>query len=272
MGLNSDAHLEREARGARTFAEEATWWRTNKLSLFKPSCQEAMGSHSDKYLIPRFGALPPAAIENKQTQELIAHLSHVEYKWPNGVSRKVSSKSIRNVVEVLKQILGKKVWRDWPDLKFPEDPVREQRWFSQVEMLQIVNAATGQWRVLFALLGGSGLRAGEAFGLHVEDLDPCSRPDLCPAQRLEREGGHRQNEERVSHGQRRPGARFDVDGPPRRAHDRPGIRDADRHDVLQVEREAQAEPDPQEAQTRTWRAPCVPPRPRICASPERCPG
>lgn len=139
--------------------------------MFKPSCQEAMGSHLDKYLIPRFGALPLAAIENKQAQELIAHLSHVEYKWPNGVSRKVSSKSIRNVVEVLKQILGKKVWRDWPDLKFPEDPVREQRWFSQVEMLQIVNAATGQWRVLFALLGGSGLRAGEAFGLHVEDLD-----------------------------------------------------------------------------------------------------
>jgi integrase/recombinase XerD len=38
-------------------------------------------------------------------------------------------------------------------------------------MLRIVNAATGQWRVLFATLASTGLRCGEAFGLHVEDLD-----------------------------------------------------------------------------------------------------
>jgi len=38
-------------------------------------------------------------------------------------------------------------------------------------MLQIVNAATGQWRVLFATLAGTGMRCGEAFGLHVEDVD-----------------------------------------------------------------------------------------------------
>jgi integrase len=38
-------------------------------------------------------------------------------------------------------------------------------------MLQIVNAGTGQWRVLFATLASTGLRCGEAFGLHVEDLD-----------------------------------------------------------------------------------------------------
>src|SRR2546422_10568781 len=29
----------------------------------------------------------------------------------------------------------------------------------------------GQWRVLFATLASTGLRAGEAFGLHVDDLD-----------------------------------------------------------------------------------------------------
>jgi hypothetical protein len=30
-----------------TFAQEAEWWRTNKLSLLKPSCQETMGQHVD---------------------------------------------------------------------------------------------------------------------------------------------------------------------------------------------------------------------------------
>ena len=38
-------------------------------------------------------------------------------------------------------------------------------------MRRIVAGSKGQWRVLFATLGSTGLRAGEAFGLHVEDLD-----------------------------------------------------------------------------------------------------
>jgi integrase len=171
MGLNSDVHLDRSTHQARTFTEEASWWRTHKLSQMKPSCKETMGSHLDKYLIPRLGAVPVAAIDDRLAQELITHLSGVEYKWPNGVTRKLSSKTIRNLVGVLKQILGEKVWRDWPSLIFPKDPEKEQRFFTEEEMRQIVNSATGQWRVLFATLAGSGMRIGEAAGLFVEDLN-----------------------------------------------------------------------------------------------------
>jgi integrase len=170
MGLNRNSHLERTEAGARTFRSEAAWWKENRLPIFKPSCQETMGSHLDKYLLPRFGSLPIAAIDERRVQEFIADLSRVEYTWPNGVSRKLSPKSIRNVVGVLKQVLGEKVWREW-SLSLPEIPFKEQRCFSPEEMLRIVNAATSQWRVLFATLAGTGLRCGEAFGLHVEDLD-----------------------------------------------------------------------------------------------------
>jgi integrase len=170
VGLNSDSHLEYIARGVRTFADEASWWKTNRLSMFKPSCQEAMGSHLDKYLIPRFGSLPMAAIDDRRVQEFIADMTRMEYTWPNGVSKKLSSKTIRNVIGVLKQVLGEKAWRDW-NLTLPEVPVTEQRCFTQAEMIRIVNATTGQWKVLFAILASTGVRAGEAFGLHVEDLD-----------------------------------------------------------------------------------------------------
>jgi integrase len=170
MGLNADSHLERNASGVKTFAEEASWWKANRLSIFKPSCQEAMGSHLDKYLIPRFGSLPIAAIDERRVQEFVADMTRMEYTWPNGVSRRLSPKTIRNIVGVLKQLLGVKVWRDW-NLTLPEIPVKEQRYFTEEEMLQIVGAAEGQWRVLFATLASTGLRAGEAFGLHVEDLD-----------------------------------------------------------------------------------------------------
>jgi integrase len=90
--------------------------------------------------------------------------------WPNGVSRKLSPKTIRNVVGVLKLILGIRVWREWK-LSLPEVPVKEQRCFTPDEMRLIVGAAKSQWKTLFATLASTGLRCGEAFGLHVEDLD-----------------------------------------------------------------------------------------------------
>ena len=170
MGLNEDSHLERTTAGAKTFGSEAAWWRENRLPIFKPSCQETMGSHLDKYLLPRFGSLSIAAIDERRVQEFIAGLTRVEYVWPNGVSKKLSPKSIRNIIGVLKQILGEKVWREWK-LSLPEIPVKEQRCFSPHEMRQIVTASTGQWKVLFATLASTGMRCGEAFGLHVEDLD-----------------------------------------------------------------------------------------------------
>jgi hypothetical protein len=45
MGLNADQHLERALLGGRTFTMEAAWWREQKLSKYKPSCQETMGGH-----------------------------------------------------------------------------------------------------------------------------------------------------------------------------------------------------------------------------------
>ena len=170
MGLNEDAHLERTEAGARTLASEAAWWKQNRLPIFKPSCRETMGSHLNKYLLPRFGSLAMAAVDERRVQEFIADLTRMEYTWPNGISKRLSPKTIRNIIGVLKLIVGEKVWREWK-LSLPEIPVKEQRCFSPQEMLQIIKATSGQWKVLFATLGSTGLRCGEAFGLHVEDLD-----------------------------------------------------------------------------------------------------
>jgi integrase len=170
IGLNADSHLERFTANARTFEDEALWWRDNRLITFKPSCQEAMGSHLDKYLIPRFGESPVGAIDERRVQEFIAVLIRTEYVLPKGRRRTLSPKSIRNIIGVLKQVLGVKVWRDWK-LSFPEAPYKEQRFFTPDEMRQIIGAVEGQWRALFATLATTGLRAGEAFGLHVEDVN-----------------------------------------------------------------------------------------------------
>ena len=96
--------------------------------------------------------------------------TRTDYVVSKGRRKRLSAKSIRNIVGVLKLIVGAKVWRDL-NLRYPEIPIKEQRYFSPDEMRQIVDAAPGQWKVLFATLAGTGMRCGEAFGLHVEDLD-----------------------------------------------------------------------------------------------------
>jgi len=160
LGVNTEAHLLQATKPSRTFEQESAWWRQNKLSLFKPSCRETMGSHIDKYLLPRFGDLSIDAVDERRVQEFIADLNRTE----------LAPKSIRNFIGVLKLILGKSRWRDW-NLVLPEIPEREQRYFTEDEMRKIVNFVTGQWRALFATMAGTGLRCGEVFGLHVEDLD-----------------------------------------------------------------------------------------------------
>jgi integrase len=71
---------------------------------------------------------------------------------------------------VVKLILGKKVWMTWElDLGKPEDP--QQRYFTEDQLRKIIEGAEGQYLVLFALLAGTGMRIGEASGLHVTDLD-----------------------------------------------------------------------------------------------------
>jgi integrase len=159
-GVNTEAHLLHAMQIGRTFSQEAAWWRQNKLSLLKPSCRETMGSHIDKYLLPRFGQLPVDAVDERGVQEFVADLNRTD----------LAPKSIRNIVGVLKVILGKSRWQDWT-LGLPEVSQKEQRFFTEDEMRKIINSVSGQWHALFATMAGTGLRCGEVFGLHVDDLD-----------------------------------------------------------------------------------------------------
>ena len=108
-------------------------------------------------------------------QEFVADLkrSTFERRRREGTLLKtyrLSRKTLLNVVGVLKLVLGKKAWMTWTlDLGKPQRPA--QRYFTDVQMRAIIEAASGQYRTLFALLGGTGLRIGEAAGLHLDDVD-----------------------------------------------------------------------------------------------------
>ena len=48
---------------------------------------------------------------------------------------------------------------------------RETACYSQEQVERILGAAEGQYKILFATAAGTGMRAGELYGLQVEDID-----------------------------------------------------------------------------------------------------
>jgi integrase len=59
----------------------------------------------------------------------------------------------------------------WEELNLGKPPRSKQRYFTEEQLKRIIDAAPGQYRVLFAVLAGTGMRIGEAAGLYVEDVD-----------------------------------------------------------------------------------------------------
>ncbi len=165
-GVNTPAHLERSLRPPTTFGDVAEAWETKRLPQLKQSSQYTTPRLIAKYLRPFFGAMALEQIKTGTVNEWIADLR----SWC------LVPKTVHNLWKLFRAIMN---WhaqqndeapRKWyPTL--PTIPDVEQRWFTQEETGRIVNAANGQYRVLFHLAGSSGLRAGELFGLRVEDLN-----------------------------------------------------------------------------------------------------
>jgi integrase len=179
MGVNSAEHLERAIAPTPivTFGHRVDWCLKYHPSWTdsRPHTIRTMESALAKHILPRFGSLPLDAITETAVQEFAADLKQTTFQRhrKNGslIKRyKLSRKSILEIVDLVKRIVGKKVWATW-EWKLPKAPRRQQRYFTQAEIQKIINAAHGQYRVLFALLAGTGMRISEAAGLYVGDLD-----------------------------------------------------------------------------------------------------
>jgi integrase len=165
-GVNTEAHLERSLTPALTFNKVADSWIDKHLATLKLSTQHSAPKLIKKHLRPFFGALPIEEIKTGTVNDWIAGL------YRSGLQ----PKTVHNMWKMFRGMMN---WhaqqndaqpRKWyPTL--PKENMTEQRWFSQDEVRQIVQAAKGQYKVLFLLAAFSGLRAGELFGLRVEDLN-----------------------------------------------------------------------------------------------------
>jgi integrase len=152
---------------AKLFTKQKT---TSKRKPMKPATLSTWENCLAKWLNPNIGDLPFANVNNGVLKRLVAQMS----------AANLSAKTIINYTGLVKLVIastkneeGEPLFpRKW-DSEFIDLPIvgnQRQPKFSAETMSSIVENTTEQYRVLYALLAGSGLRIGEALGLEIENI------------------------------------------------------------------------------------------------------
>jgi integrase len=165
-GVNTPEHLLRSLKPPKTFNHVADAWESKRLPQLKESTRYMAPKLIAKYLRPFFGHMQVAEIKTGNVNDWISGLQ----------SDGLGPKTVHNLWKMFRAMMNwhaqqnDEAMRKWYPI-LPALCHDEQRWFTQQEIGQIVHVSKGQYRVLFHVAAATGLRAGELFGLHVEDLD-----------------------------------------------------------------------------------------------------
>jgi integrase len=172
-GIN-DAGQFVEINVGTTFREQAEWFLSHSVNRKRRPAKPATVANwrccVDKWLNPNIGDLPLASINNGTVKTLVAKMH----------AANLSPQTMTTYVNLVKLVVGSAIDdngeqlfpRKWNN-EFIDLPVIEnqkQPTFTAETMSAIVEKAYGQDQVLYALLAGTGLRVGEAFGLEVKHL------------------------------------------------------------------------------------------------------
>jgi len=174
-GVNDTRKFITSTNGT-TFREQLEWFLDHavnrKRNAVKPATIQNWKNCAEKWLKPNLGDVPLAAVNNTAVKALVSQLHEAE----------LSPKSITNYVGLVKLVVGSAIdengeqlfprkWNhDFIDL--PVIAAQHQPTFTPETVTAIVKEASGQERVLYALLAGTGMRVGEALGLEVQHLSP----------------------------------------------------------------------------------------------------
>jgi len=166
QGVNKPAHLERSVNSIKTFSEQSKWFEENVLPLHKDSSQNSSKYNLKCHLVPHFKDMFIDEIRSQQVQEWLTLMGK---KISEQRKKRLEPKTIQNVYKVLRLVLPEqsKTW----SVKLPSLIQKEQRYFTPEEAQRLVDAAEGQYKVLFALMFAAGMRISELAGLRVEDVN-----------------------------------------------------------------------------------------------------
>jgi site-specific recombinase XerC len=172
-GVN-DAKQFVESNVGTTFREQAEWFLSHSVKRKRRPAKPATVANwrccVDKWLNPNIGDLPLASINNSAVKTLVAKMH----------AANLSAQTMTTYVNLVKLVVGSAIDNNGEQLfprkwnnEFIDLPVIEnqkQPTFTAETMNAIVEKSFGQDQIVYALLAGTGLRVGEAFGLEVRHL------------------------------------------------------------------------------------------------------
>lgn len=176
QGINDAMHLERSRTPVLTFGQAASAWKDHLIANKKPSSRRSMCCELRNHILPFLGTAPIDAVNYPIIRGLIT-------TWQK---EELSTKSIKNLFGIVRAVYnfhldeaaqgGKTTLQPWlikwKKVKPITDIDEEAPCFEEEQMVAIVNKAESQRdKALYALAGGTGLRASELFGLRCEDLN-----------------------------------------------------------------------------------------------------
>ncbi len=162
--INNTAFRDGRVCGVKEFADE---WFAVHASKRKPSTSRAVRGHIENHIKPNLGQLDLDKVGEREQQIFV-----------NRLLDKVSRKTALNIIGTLSAMLN--TAERWgyiaakvklQNLSLPARPGKPPRVFSPTEATAIMTATRGQDRAVYATAAMTGLRAGEIFGLQVQDVD-----------------------------------------------------------------------------------------------------
>ena len=162
------------ASEGKTFREQAALFLKDSATRKRRPAKPATVAHwqycVNKRLNPNIGDLPLAIVNNSILKALAATMH----------AANLSAQTMTTYINLVKNIVGSAIDENGEQLfprkwnnAFIDLPIIEnqkQPTFTEETMTAIIGKAGGMYQVLFAVLAGTGLRVGEAFGLEIKHL------------------------------------------------------------------------------------------------------
>lgn len=168
------------AAGRRTFREYGEGWRAGQPH--RPNTVKAVEQHLRCYAYPVFGSRPIAGIRPSEVQA-----------WATGLPLAASTtRTVFNTIKaVFKAAVRDRVIAHNPcdGVALPKVPPRKVEPLTVEQVETIIDSAPDEYRALLVLAAGTGLRAGELFGLQVRHVDFLRRL-LTVEQQVQQLAGH----------------------------------------------------------------------------------
>jgi integrase len=167
------AHAEGISTGV-TFRQQAAWWinhvQQRKRKPIAPATVESWQGCLDGWILPNLGDVPLATVGNLALKGLVEKMveAGLSPKTVNTYSQVVKSVVASAVNEEGEQLFPRKWNHEFVDMPVVDKSKQNTPHFTSEVIAGILKSSKGYKQMFCALLGGTGLRAGEAIGLEID--------------------------------------------------------------------------------------------------------